>query len=122
MCQATGFKNESNSDLACPSSDQNLEKNETFGRIPWEDFYVAKDNVIDQCYPFYTIYNVSGDGDIEVKMYKIQGFYTASDEAGYWDIARIYDPNKTLDDNRAKLLADSKLLQFNTTPTIINTN
>lgn len=119
MCQATGFKNMSNSDLACSS---------TNGVIPWENFYVSKDNKRDQCYPFYTIYEVSSSGDIAVKMYKITGFYSPGTDAsegspsGYWDLVKIYQPNLTLEENRQRLVNNSGLVKFNTTDTIINTN
>ena len=90
MCQATGFKNKSNSDLAGDY-------------IPWERFYVKASNVKEQSYPFYTVYEVS-DGEIKSYMYQIRGMYDAGNEkgspAGYWDLAKIYTHGDTVKENR----------------------
>ena len=98
MCQATGFKNKSNSDLA--SKDM----------IPWERFYVKGDNIKEQCYPFYTVYNVDTDAagkpTYTVKMYLIEGMYPAEGGAkngspvGYWNLAKVYNKGLTLEENR----------------------
>ena len=98
MCQATGFKNKSNSDLAASTP------------IPWERFYVKGDNISEQCYPFYTVYKVetesNGKPKYTVKMYQIKGMYEASGGAkggspeGYWNLAKIYNKYDNLKDNR----------------------
>lgn len=97
MCQATGFKNKSNSDLA--SKDM----------IPWERFYVKGDNIKEQCYPFYTVYNVetiNGKPQYTVKMYLIEGMYESEggskngSPVGYWNLAKIYNKGLTLEENR----------------------
>ena len=90
MCQATGFKNKSNSDLAGDY-------------IPWERFYVKASNLKEQSYPFYTVYEVT-DGEIKSYMYQIRGMYDAGSEkgspAGYWDLAKIYTHGDTVKENR----------------------
>lgn len=106
MCQTSGFKNKSNSDLACNSGD---------GEIPWERFYVKGDSIREQCAPFYTVYNVKtvdengtplDDPRIEVNMYRVSGMYedTGGDKggspAGYWSLANIYCHGETLEENR----------------------
>jgi hypothetical protein len=105
MCQTSGFKNKSNSDLAA-----------SIGLIPWERFYVKGDAIAEQCAPFYTVYNVitrdeSGklleNPRIEVNMYRVSGLYQDSggpkggSPAGYWSLAKIYCHGETLEENRA---------------------
>ena len=90
MCQATGFKNKSNSELAALN-------------VPWEDFYVKKNELIKQCYPFFTHYQVS-NSEVDVKMYQINDMYSPGKEdsgsaAGYWDLNKIYTQD-TLEANR----------------------
>lgn len=63
MCQATGFKNKSNSELAAQN-------------IPWEKFYVPNNQLAQQCYPFFTVYKVT-QSNISVDMYQIMGMYDA---------------------------------------------
>lgn len=106
MCQTSGFKNKSNSDLACNSED---------GEIPWERFYVKGDAISEQCAPFYTVYfvkTVDEDGNpldnprIEVNMYRVSGMYADSggpkggSPEGYWSLANIYRHGNTLEENR----------------------
>ena len=106
MCQTSGFKNKSNSDLACNSED---------GEIPWERFYVKGDAISEQCAPFYTVYfikTVDEDGNplddprIEVNMYRVSGMYADSggpkggSPEGYWSLANIYRHGDTLEENR----------------------
>lgn len=98
MCQATGFKNKSNSDLAASN-----------GIIPWERFYVKGDNITEQCRPFFTVYNLSYENEkpkYVVKMYKINGMYDdganrdgKGSPQGYWNIAERYQRD-TLKANR----------------------
>ena len=110
MCQATGFKNKSNSDLAAKTL------------IPWESFYVPNNNIQDQSYPFYTVYRVLGDPDsgnprIESYMYQIKGMYSPGGEtgskAGYWDIAKIYNHGNTLEENRNYFVEGDKACTTN---------
>ena len=100
MCQTSGFKNKSNSDLACNSVD---------GTIPWERFYVPGDQIAPQCAPYYTVYNiVTSDGNprIEVNMYRVSGMYAdngggnGGSPDGYWSLANIYTHGDTLEENR----------------------
>lgn len=100
MCQATGVKNKSNSDLAAAKV-----------VIPWERFYVKGDDIKEQCYPFYAVYNVStgedGEPSYNVKMYQIDGMYQPDggsnngSPTGYWNLANIYNKGKTVEENRA---------------------
>jgi hypothetical protein len=107
MCQTSGFKNKSNSDLACESKN---------GIIPWERFYVKGDAIKEQCAPFYTVYRVitrDDDGNklsdprIEVNMYRVSGLYEdtggpkGGSPDGYWSLAKIYCHGETLEENRA---------------------
>lgn len=107
MCQTSGFKNKSNSDLACESKN---------GIIPWERFYVKGDAIKEQCAPFYTVYRVitrDDNGDklndprIEVNMYRVSGLYAdtggpkGGSPDGYWSLAKIYCHGETLEENRA---------------------
>ena len=116
MCQATGFKNKSNSDLAAGENE-----------IPWERFYVAGDtdgHVVGQCYPFFTLYEVT-DNNISVKMYKIDNMYGGTkdlpqdqlikgkNKAGYWDLTRRYLPGKSLEANRSMIVSECYLDLFN---------
>lgn len=101
MCQATGFKNKSNSDLAAESAD---------GPIPWERFYVPGENIAEQTYPFYTLYTVDGTNrEVDVFMYQIRGMYGTpnkdNSKAGYWDTQKYYLPYNTLETNRQYILS-----------------
>ena len=106
MCQTSGFKNKSNSDLACASGD---------GIIPWERFYVPGDSIAEQCAPFYTVYDVItrdsagkllSEPRIEVNMYRVSGMYADSggpkggSPEGYWSLAKIYCHGENLEENR----------------------
>lgn len=128
MAQTAGFKNKSNSDLACKSTD---------GIIPWERFYVAGDSISKQCAPHYGVYKVitePEEGDplgprIEVYMYRVSGMYedtsTSSDggsPAGYWSLAKIYLHGETLEENRNYFAGENGVLKielFNTGGTTI---
>lgn len=103
MCQATGFKNKSNSELAADI-------------IPWEDFYVKSSSLSAQCYPFFTVYQVT-PSNIDVKMYQIRGMYDAGGDdgskAGYWDLNKIYVYGDTLEDNRNHYVNTCTLQLFN---------
>lgn len=117
MCHATGFKNKSNSDLAATSD------------IPWERHYVKgsdangeeSTSVEQQYYPFFTIYEVKSDGNIVVKMWYIDRFYTGG-KAGYWDLVNIYQYKDTVLENREYQLNNSTIKQFGGEDIIINTN
>lgn len=106
MCQATGFKNKSNSDLAAPE-------------IPWEKFFVPNNKLQQQCYPFFTVYKVT-QNSISVDMYEIQGMYSAGSleegaKAGYWDLTKIYTKADTLEGNRDYYVNNCPLVLFNNT-------
>ena len=109
MCQATGFKNKSNSDLAAPV-------------IPWEKFFVPNNQLQQQCYPFFTVYKLT-DSDISVDMYEIQGMYDPGkledgSKAGYWDLTKIYNHGSTLEENREYYVGENgvcNLVLFNNT-------
>ena len=118
MCQATGFKNKSNSDLA--SKDV----------IPWERFYVKGDNIMEQCYPYYTVYNVktnetTGRPEYHINMYKIDGMYEASGGAkngspvGYWNLAKIYNHGDTIEENRNHFVNTCQSILYNTGGTVL---
>lgn len=101
MCQATGFKNKSNSDLAADI-------------IPWERFFVkgSGDSIKGQCYPFFTLYKLD-NSSITVSMYRIGGFYEPSDKAGYWDLTKIYNRFDSLEENRKYYTENSRIELFN---------
>ena len=110
MCQATGFKNKSNSELAAPG-------------IPWERFYVANNELKKQCKPFFTSYEINSE-QIVVNMYSIDNMYesgkeTSGSSAGYWDLVKIYSPGYTLQENREMLLSKCTIQQFNSNGTVI---
>lgn len=114
MCQASGFKNKSNSDLAS----KNL--------IPWELFYVKGNSIQEQSYPFYTVYNVSeenGQPKYDIRMYKITGMYDAGGEtgspAGYWNLANIYNHGETVEENRQHYTDTCSAVLYNTGGTIL---
>lgn len=108
MCQATGFKNRSNSDLAADG-------------IPWEKFYVPARQETDyagatstkvvsgQCYPFFTEFNVH-DNECDVNMMKIKNMYPANRIEGYWDLSRIYNDNGKEIYNREDLLEQLQIV------------
>ena len=111
MCQATGFKNKSNSELAAPI-------------IPWEKFFIPNTTLQQQCYPFFTVYKVS-DSEVSVDMYQIKGMYNAGSEAegskaGYWDLTKIYTKSNTLEGNRQYYVDNCQLNLFNNTGTTEN--
>ena len=109
MCQATGYKNKSNSDLASQSR-----------TIPWERHYIqGADDPTGQAYPFFTVYEVT-DSDVTVSMYKISGFYTASTKAGYWDIVKYYNKSQTTNENRLRLVNSSQINLFGDESVTIN--
>lgn len=128
MAQTAGFKNKSNSDLACKSVD---------GIIPWERFYVAGDSISKQCAPHYGVYKVitePEEGDplgprIEVYMYRVSGMYAdtgngsdGGSPAGYWSLAKIYSHGETLEENRDYFAGENGVLKielFNTGGTTI---
>lgn len=106
MCQATGFKNKSNSDLADPN-------------IPWEKFFVPNDKLQQQSYPFFTVYKVT-QNEVSVDMYEIQGMYSAGElkdgsKAGYWDLTKIYTKADTLEGNRNYYVNNCPIVLFNNT-------
>lgn len=118
MCQATGFKNKSNSDLASKDI------------IPWERFYVKGDNIMEQCYPFYTVYNVKTNSQTDrpeytINMYKIDGMYEATggskngSPTGYWNLAKIYNHGETLEENRKHYTDTCQSLLYNTGGTVL---
>ena len=122
MCQATGFKNKSNSELADVD-------------IPWEEHHVPRTDIRGQCYPFYNLYKVNTEGNdpkIVSKMYRIKNMYddggedTGGSPAGYWDLVKIYSPNKTLQENRDDYVNRICKVELynkvgsNTTGTVIN--
>ena len=112
MCQATGFKNKSNSDLAAE-------------QVPWERHYVpcAKNenliNIGEQLFPFYTIYEVSSS-QIVAYMYRIEDMYPAKSgtpnngsPAGYWDTVQRYSEFNTLEENRQAVISKCKTVLYN---------
>ena len=118
MCQATGFKNKSNSDLASKDI------------IPWERFYVKGDNIEEQCYPYYTVYNVKTNTETNrpeyhVNMYKISGMYASTGGAkngspvGYWNLAEVYKHGETIEENRAHYVNSCQSILYNTGGTVI---
>lgn len=130
MCQATGFKNKSNSDLAATKATSFPDTEPALlnpnPKIPWERFYISEDEVEDtqngQCFPFFTVFEID-DTKIVSKMYKITGMYTASSKAGYWDLTKIYGKKgantQTLEQTRAKILAGCEISMFNGAGTTI---
>lgn len=89
MCQATGFKNISNSDTS--DNDERCQwqrgmvaggrvSNETTGET-------KKVTPTEQLYPFYTRYHVTPTS-IEVNMERVANMYEPSSDAGYWNVNR----------------------------------
>lgn len=113
MCQATGFKNKSNSDLASgwvTGKNASDPTKAPGGPIPWEKFYVPTDNISGQSYPFYTLYRFIPEGNrdiIKSYMYRIRNMYVEpTDEgskAGYWDLTNYY-LTEDLEYNRNQVL------------------
>ena len=129
MCQATGFKNKSNSDLSANDQETTDDTGETvppYGPIPWERFYVPGCNIKGQSYPFYTVYQIKEENNngtikttISAKMYKIKNMYAEpgadGSKAGYWDLAqKIYNINKTLEENRTAVINNCQVELYNT--------
>ncbi len=88
MCQATGYKNLSNSDTSDGGEHCQWQRNMVQGSVlnaNWEGD--AIDNPTDQLYPFYTRFHVTAD-HIDVDMHRVAGMYSPSSKAGYWDVNR----------------------------------
>lgn len=116
MCQATGYKNKSNSDLAAYI-------------IPWERFFVPVSQtnsgnavqIQNQRAPYFTHYQFTkqGQGDnynINVRMFKISQMYDPTVEVGYWDItSRDLYKKDTLEESRNCILENG----YNNSPIII---
>lgn len=113
MCQATGFKNKSNSDLASgwvTGKNASDPSKAPGGPIPWEKFYVPTDNISGQSYPFYTLYKFIHEEDrdmIKSYMYRIRNMYveptSEGSKAGYWDLTNYY-LTEDLEYNRNQVL------------------
>ena len=90
MCQATGYKNLSNSDTSDGSEHCQWQRNMVQGSVldnnTWEG--VADDAAsTPQLYPFYTRFHVTNNS-IDVDMQRVANMYTPSSKAGYWDVNR----------------------------------
>lgn len=82
MCQATGYKNKSNSDLCAYFNGNSYNNYWLKDCVPAID-----DNPIEQAFPFYNVITLS-DTSIDISMYNIAGLYDQSTKAGYWEINR----------------------------------
>lgn len=89
MCQATGYKNKSNSDTSDGADHCQWQRNmEQGGQIDPNDWEKTIDiDPKEQCYPFYTRFHVTND-HIDVNMQRVAGIYDPTSKAGYWDINR----------------------------------
>ena len=89
MCQATGYKNKSNSDTSDGEEHCQWQRNMVQGgQVNTSNW----DEPIDidpkaQCYPFYTRFHVTQD-HIDVNMERVAGIYDPTSKACYWDVNR----------------------------------
>lgn len=90
MCQATGYKNLSNSDTSDTTARCQWQRALVPGStIDWEDAneHIKSTTPTDQLRPFYTRFRVTSD-KIYVDMRRVDGLYTPSSKAGYWNANR----------------------------------
>lgn len=85
MCQATGYKNMSNSDTSDGSAHCQWQRNMVQGSEMNESYEGDALTAEDQLYPFYTRFHVTSD-HIDVNMQRIADMYSPSSKAGYWDV------------------------------------
>ena len=90
MCQATGFKNLSNSDTS--DGEEHCQWNRYLVQgsiIKLENGIYDSEKITpsDQLYPFYARYSVT-ENNIHVDMQRVAGLYDPSSKAGFWNINR----------------------------------
>ena len=88
MCQATGFKNLSNSDTSAGETYCQYLRSLCEGSVIDTSTWTASAiNPTDQLYPFYTRFSVTNN-EISVDMRRVKGLYNPSSKAGYWNVNR----------------------------------
>lgn len=85
MCQATGYKNMSNSDTSDGAEHCQWQRNMVQGSIMTDSYEGEALTAEDQLYPFYTRFHLTNDA-IQVDMHRIADMYSPSSKAGYWDV------------------------------------
>lgn len=107
MCQATGYKIKSNSDLMGAVYNGWLQNYVPGTAIPGDD---SVEYAIDQFYPFFTRVNCNADDNtINVSLFRIDGLNckrkgVVNSKAGYWDVNIIMSEGDTYEERRDILL------------------
>lgn len=100
MCQATGFKNLSNSDTSDGTEHCQWQRALVQGSaINSSTNKVDKVTPTDQLYPFYTRFRVT-NSNISVEMHRVAGMYDPSSSAGYWN------PNRDMPNGHEAKMSD----------------
>lgn len=87
MCQATGYKNISNSDTSDGEEHCQWQRGMVQGGKIQNDYQVKDVTPTEQLYPFYTRFHVTNN-KIYVDMHRVAGMYEPAKGAGYWDVNR----------------------------------
>lgn len=91
MCQATGYKNISNSDTSDGQEhcqwQRAMVQGQEINYETWEGVDLADNLRVAQLYPFYTRYHITSD-HIDVHMQRVANMYSPSSKANYWNINR----------------------------------
>lgn len=91
MCQATGYKNMSNSDTSDGTEhcqwQRALVQGQEIDYTMWEGKDLKEDQRADQLYPFYTRFHVTNNS-IQVNLQRVANMYKPNSKAGYWDVNR----------------------------------
>lgn len=87
MCQATGYKNMSNSDTSDGPDRCQWQRGMVQGGDIDNSWKVTDKTPKAQLYPFYTRFHVTNN-NIHVEMDRVAGLYEPSKGAGYWDVNR----------------------------------
>lgn len=91
MCQATGYKNISNSDTSDGPEhcqwQRAMVQGQRLNTTTWEGEDLAEDDRAAQLYPFYTRFHITDDA-IHVDLQRVAGLYKPNSKAGYWDVSK----------------------------------
>lgn len=91
MCQATGYKNISNSDTSDGPEhcqwQRAMVQGQRLNTTTWEGEDLSEEDRSAQLYPFYTRFHITDDA-IHVDLQRVAGLYKPNSKAGYWDVSK----------------------------------
>lgn len=91
MCQATGYKNISNSDTSDGPEhcqwQRAMVQGQRLNTTTWEGEDLEEEDRAAQLYPFYTRFHITDDA-IHVDLQRVAGLYKPNSKAGYWDVSK----------------------------------